>query len=437
MLYILYGATGDLARKKIIPSLFELFAENFFSESQLVVYALSRREWSGKEYRDFIRPDLEKYISAHVPHHARSLDAFLNTIFFRQYDFEHENGREQADSIAQEIVRVKKTNVTTYLSIAQHHMHTVIDHWNTSASWKSIWADQKNIALIEKPFGTSEQNAQLLEHDLLSVMSDSQIYRIDHYLAKHQVRQLSLIASTQGWHDVWNAIGVREVRVVLNEKKDIDGRGAFYDTTGALKDTGQNHALAVLASVFPKDEQTPDRASVLKRYVDTLSNAKHMQEVDDWVFGQYEGYLETVGVAPDSQTETFYRIQLSDKNNIGMRIEGGKALPEDGVYIWVLGPDIHHFARIDIQPHVGINVSDDVVAKLSELGKQAVAQLTPIVRSEEAYVSLLRAAYEGKISLFASLDEIIYSWMLVDTFLRTRKERNIPLVIYKKGEGVE
>ncbi|HVW82361.1 MAG TPA: hypothetical protein VHC68_00170 [Candidatus Paceibacterota bacterium] len=275
MRYLLIGATGDLARGKILPALANLFAEGALP-SGFELIASSRRPWRDAQYRAFIAS-------------AVANEAFLARIRYLPADF------NEPDSLAR-LYEAAQSAAALQLAISPAEYERVIEGLGEALA--------KTKLLIEKPFGTSEVSARALDALITRFTPEENIFRVDHYLGKERVRALA-----------GKARGAKRVEIYLEERRGLAGRGAFYDRVGVLRDVVQNHALETLAIALGEE----DRAAVLDelRYVEGSLR-----------LGQYEGYLAEPGVVPRSQTPTAAALALSYRDT-AIEIRAGKALAQD------------------------------------------------------------------------------------------------------------
>jgi glucose-6-phosphate 1-dehydrogenase len=379
-IFTLFGSTGDLAQKKIVPALFNLFKKGQF-KAPFSIVAFSRRHWNDEEYRAFIRPYLTKHTTKSVEH----IDAFLEHIVYAEGHFtEQHSFKKLKQTLDQEEKNVGKAQQLFYFSV-QPSFYTDIIKGLDSAD---IFNDRTKV-LIEKPFGTDVPSAEELEKLLVHHLHDSQIYRVDHYLAKGGFEALLEARKTD--HSLEAKLNNKHISKIIariRESIGIEGRGEFYDATGALIDVGQNHLLEMLAAGL-MDIEDPDQN---KARADVIASLTLKGEP---VFGQYEGYREEEGVSPQSKTETYFMLQAESSlprwKGVPIILEAGKALKEKAVDVMMI-PDT---------------------------GNPLIAPMN-IKRDKDDYEIVIEEALLGNKGYFASLKEIIAAWKFLAPVFKKR-----------------
>lgn len=352
--YVLLGATGDLARKKIVPALARLAAEGVLG-SEYEFVAASRRPWGDADYRDFVEPWLAKAGVA-----SEAARAFLERTRYVEADFIVPSS---LGSLAKEA-----EGALLHLATEPSACAPVIEALGRAGAFQS----QESRLLLEKPFGAGGASARLLEERLRTHLPDSAIFRVDHYLGKESVRGLC---------SRYHARPASRILISLVERQGIEGRGAVYDAMGALQDVVQGHALEVLATCLADDAMPLPRArfAVLER----LTMAPGATRI-----GQYRGYHAEPGVAPGSRVETAVELPLSYEGRHGpipIRIRAGKALTENCREI-----------RFE-----------------TEDGEEVVS-----LAGDGAYEYLISAALKGDHEPFPSFEEIAAAWRVIDPVAR-------------------
>ncbi|HVU80251.1 MAG TPA: hypothetical protein VHD37_02705, partial [Candidatus Paceibacterota bacterium] len=279
--YVLFGATGDLAQRKIMPALCALSAVH-----DLDVVAFSRRPWSDEEYRNFIAPSLKRCDPA-------TSRTFLERVRYAQGTFD--------DARAFAALKEKVSGEAVFhLAVQPEFYLPIIEHLGKAGLQRKL--------LIEKPFGQGSESAQALEKAIEKYFPPDHIYRVDHYLGKEGLD--AVLDARRHDADFENSLGKDRVAKVIcriEESLTVAGRGEFYDGVGALRDVGQNHLLQMLAAVIME----------LPAHEDGLPQARARAlaslepRAADAVRGQYRGYREEDGVAAGSQTETYFKISAA------------------------------------------------------------------------------------------------------------------------------
>ncbi len=355
--FVLFGATGDLAQRKVMPALCALWNKGAFpADSQIIVS--SRRPWGSEEYREFAGPSLGKFS-------ATEKESFLQNVEYVQVVL------DDVASYARLKEAIRNTHVSYHLAVQPEFYPMIADHL--------VAHDIHDRLLIEKPLGRDLASAQALEGRLERDFPPERILRIDHYLGKPGLdaflarREDPHVEAKLSRHDV-AAVACR-----VRESLSIEGRGEFYDTQGALRDVGQNHVLQMLAAVLAPDWQPRERAQALAGLLPLSQGA---------VRAQYEGYEEGEGVRAGSQTETYFKINAvsSDPRWEGVPIvlEAGKALAAK-------------------QSEIEINFTD---------GSREVFDMD--IPGPDAYEEVLQAALAGDPRRFVGKDEVEASWRFAD-----------------------
>ena len=453
-IFIIFGITGDLANRKLLPALLALYSKKLLPQRFSIV-GFSRRSFSREEFREFIRSKLNvrpgQFKEEDVKH-------FLDHISYEQGTFD---SPEAYKRLGEKLKGVDDrwgqcSNKLFHLSVPPTLYEGVLTHL-ASSKLTLPCADETGWTriLIEKPFGNDIETARSLDKLLSKLFKEEQIFRIDHYLAKESLQNIIAFRFANSiFEPLWRREHIDKIHIRLFEKNGIEGRGEFYDKIGALKDVGQNHLLQMLALVTmdaPKSFAAKDiraaRAAVLSklRIISKRTLPKFAAK------GQYAGYISENGVAPGSMTETYFRLEshIDSKRWKGVPIflESGKALAESKVGITVYFKSAkrgepQNLLTFRIQPDEGIKIKFFVKepgygfkigAKSLKFQYSDAAMLGPATND---YERLIQDAFIGDQTLFASTDEIMSSWKFVTAIMEGWKD--IPLKLYEKGvEEVE
>jgi glucose-6-phosphate 1-dehydrogenase len=450
---VIFGATGDLARRKLIPALWQLYQTQRLPEL-LQIVGYSRQELSDEAWRTRVleivgeegNDEAEKFSRLFVYQSGRfeELAAFrgLAARLGRQDD-------------------AWKTcaNKLFYLAVPPQYYKTLFQNLADSGLTEPCGPDEGwTRVIVEKPFGRDLTTAHELDDLLGKLFREEQIYRIDHYLGKETARNiLAFRFSNMFLEPAWDNRSIAAVHVNFFEQQDIEGRGTFYDGVGALRDMGQNHMLQLLALFLMDNPGAFDADSIRRQRTRVLQGLTILDEQDivrQTTRGQYEGYREAKGVAPDSATETYFRIQagvnLLRWRGVPIYLESGKALKEDVAEIVVqfrhqtpcMCPPQQHYTnelRYRIQPHEGAFMSFWV----KKPGAEMVIEQKDFsfdyraAYSQDAFIGayekLLLDAIRGDQTLFVSTDEITASWRFIDPIVRAWQRDLVPLVSYASG----
>ncbi len=448
-IFIIFGITGDLSGRKLLPSLLNLYVKKLLPPKFAIV-GFSRRSFTREEFREFLRGHMHvkpgEYREEEIKH-------FLDHIYYEQGLF------DDATSYANLAMRLKLlddgfeqcSNKLFHLAVAPTFYETILEHLSNSGLTIPCGGDEGwTRVLVEKPFGHNIETAKKLDKRLGELFDESQIFRIDHYLAKEALQNiLAFRFSNTLFEPLWNHNHVEAVHIKLLEKVGIEGRGAFYDDIGALKDVGQNHILQMLALVAMEPPEKFDAASIRKERAKLLSKLKPptpKKLSESVIRGQYEGYANEKGVKRNSRTETYFRLETYIDSprwkNVPFYLESGKALAEAKSEIDIYfknenDSDRQNILTFRIQPDEGIKIRFFV--KTPGFGMKVDPKTLKFKYSDshapdalpEAYERVLYDAIMGDQTLFTSTDEVMQAWKFITGIVNLWG--NLPLAIYKKG----
>ncbi len=330
---VVLGATGDLMAKKIVPALFSLHEKKELPDKFKLV-GVSRRDWTDEDLKDHVRAILK----VKAPHASRaSVDSFLKLAIYHKVTFDKLEDHVTLNEKLKEIDGAWGicTNKLFYLSVPPQFYETIFEnlhasHLTDGCSPEEGWTR----VVVEKPFGKDEKTAKALDAKLAKLFKEIQIYRVDHYLAKETFQNIVAFRFFNNlFEDNWGNDLIEKIHIREFENIGVEDRGAFYDNVGALRDVGQNHLLQMLALTTmdqPVDLSANAVRAARAAILETLEPPRE-REVGQATFrAQYEGYRSVKGVAPDSETETYFRIRgsLSHPRWQGVPIvmEAGKRL---------------------------------------------------------------------------------------------------------------
>lgn len=405
---VIFGITGDLAQKKILPALADLHARGALPTGMRVV-GFSRRDMSQTDIRAFVAAALgASGITA-------SVDAFLDTITYVQGEFGDAAAYRRLGEHLQFLdaqYHMRCSNKLFYLSVPPTLYEMIATE--LSASGLSIpcgGPDGYARILVEKPFGKDLLTAEALDLLFGNLFKEEQVFRIDHYLAKNTLQEILRLRQADPSHDGrWNATYIDRVEIDLFETAVVGSRGPFYDGVGALRDVGQNHVLQMLAlvamdadaSVAPADVQKR-RADVLERLVPLSPEAlQHSRR------GQYDGYRSEPGVVQDSMTETFFSlvayVDTARFRGVPFVLSAGKALSRNETKVTV------RFKDGSIQTFV-----------------------VPQQDSLPAYQKILLDCIAGDQTVFTSTAEVLAEWKFISPIVHAW-QGSAPIVYQKSAE---
>ena len=451
---VLFGGTGDLAHRKVVPALYHLWRTNLLPH-EFVLLAIGRRPFDDESYREEIHKSLSEF-SRVLPLDEDAWRSFAERICYEQLDFADAGGFDslltRLDGL--DVERGTRGNRLFYLATQPSQFAEIVtqlgrvglDHEKHDGGWRRV--------VIEKPFGHDLESAKKLNRDVGKVFRESQVYRIDHYLGKETVRNLLVFRFGNGiFEPLWNRRYVDHVQITVGESIGIENRGAFYEETGASRDVLQNHLLQLVSLIamepparFEANALRDEKVKVLRAIssapADVSGSVVRGQYGPGWVAAtQVPGYRQEPDVDPASETETFVAAKLMIDDwrwsGVPFYVRTGKRLPKRSTEIAIQYREVPHrlfmeegvepdanLLAIRIQPDEGIMLRFG--AKVPGLGVDVRSVTMDFtygsafsVDSPDAYETLILDALQGDASLFTRADEVEEAWSIVDPIVDT------------------
>ncbi len=412
---VIVGATGDLAQKKLFPSLFNLYKKGLLPANSSII-AFSRRPWTDRDFHALVRASFPQKKAG-----ERLFDSFLKLVSYHEGYFEDQKAFERLVTRLEEI-DVKLTTYAdkyVYLAVSPDSYKEIIIRLG-----KAVLDSKAKLGvklLIEKPFGKSLATARNLEKTISQYFKEKDVLLVDHYLGKTALHGMMALFETMPdyFSKVWSNKHVVRVEAKLFEHRGIDGRTEFYDSVGALLDVGQNHVLEMLASVVASAHgQKGDAQKHRQAFLESLT-----VNPDLLVRGQYSDYADEVRTK--SSTETYFKVGLKSSDarwkGVDFSMEAGKAMPQSIVDVQVHMKDGETFV-IRIQPKPFLVIPSSAGRKDQKIIVDEVF---------DAYEHVFLAAFARDPGQFPSLGEIYASWKLIDKVRPVLSKT--PLRLYQKG----
>ncbi len=434
---VVFGASGDLTRKKILPALYNLFVEGLLPRKHVIIgYALSA--WSDQEFREHARAAVSEFSRTGID--DTTFERFAQALSYVPGRFDDPEG---FDALAERLKRADAEDGTAgarlyYLATPPSAFATIPIRLGEMPGGPG--ERDRTRLVVEKPFGHDLASAKELSATIQKVFDERQIFRIDHYLGKETVQNLMVFRFANSlWERIWNRDAVDHVQFTVAEAIGVEGRAAYYEEAGAIRDLIQNHMLQVLAFLTMEPPRSLDPEAFRDEKVKVLRTIRPISP-RDLVRGQYEGYLSEPGVAMDSTVETFAAVELHMENwrwaGVPFFLRHGKHLPERSTQISVVfkpapaylfrGAGVAHMPpdhlTIRIQPDEGISFSFQAKEpgpgyELQEVEMDFSYGESFKVKPAEAYERLIHDAMEGDHTLFTREDGVEASWEIVSKIL--------------------
>jgi glucose-6-phosphate 1-dehydrogenase len=465
---VIFGASGDLTARKLVPALYDLAAQRRLP-LEFAVVGVSRTEMSHEEFREKLRKSLEEHRSGKVSDDVWK--SFSNGIYYLAGDSKKAESYDELKEFLKQVdgERGTRGNRAFYLSTSPSLVPAIVERLGEAGlnngedgGWSRV--------VVEKPFGRDLESARELNEGIRRYFKESQIYRIDHYLGKETVQNILALRFANGiFEPIWNQHYVDHVQITVAEDIGVGTRGAFYEEAGALRDIVQNHLMQILCLTAMEPPVAFDAQSVREEKVKVLKAMRRIPEDDvrnNAVRGQYErgwvwgeevtGYREEEDVAPDSVTDTFVALKMFVDNwrwaGVPFYVRAGKRMPKKSTEIAIQFKPTPHtpFAGDDtedldpnvlvirIQPEEGISLKIGAKVpgqgfEVSSVNMDLLYGTAFLEEAPDAYQRLLLDLMLGDPTLFIRADEAEAAWSILAPVMEAWAEKK-EVAMYPAGE---
>ncbi len=453
---VVFGASGDLTSRKLVPALFQLFRKGRLPDDTRII-GFSRTKFSDDEWRASLAESTAQFNEKRFDQEA--WDRFAKTIFYQPGDIGSADDFSALHARLNELEGSDGVTRVYYLATAPRFYEPIVERLGGCGLADEVHGPRRIV--IEKPFGRDAQSARHLNAAVHQVFNEDQVYRIDHYLGKETVQNIMVLRFANTiFEPVWNRNYVDHVQITVAEEVAVGRRGEFYDQTGVLRDMFQGHLLQLLMTTAMEAPVRYDAEAVRDEKVKVLRAITPLSPEDvaqDTLRAQYQGYRDEPGMAKDSETATFAAIKLAVNNwrwqGVPFYLRSGKAMScrSTQIVIQFRSPPTMVFNAgstrvcdankliIQIQPAEGIQLLFET--KVPDAGmRMRLTELDFTFQREfagvmpEAYERLLLDAFQGDASLFARSDEVELAWGIIDPILDAwTQNHQPPLEFYEAG----
>jgi glucose-6-phosphate 1-dehydrogenase len=422
---VVFGATGDLAYKQIFPALYAMTRRG---QLDIPVIGFARQPWTTDQLRDQIRRSVEEKVS--IDHEV--LDRLTSLVTYVVGDYQDPASFEKLRAALGPSKRP-----LFYLAIPPAMFGPVVEGLARNGCTNGARV------VVEKPFGRDLASAEALNAELRKSLPEEAIFRIDHFLGKEAVQNLLYFRFANAFlQPIWNRHYIDRIEITMAEDFDVKSRGRFYEEAGVIRDVVQNHLLQILSLITMETPQSDRGESIDAAKTEVFNRTRPLQP-DDVVLGQYRGYRATEGVDPDSKVATYviarFHIDNDRWRDVPIVIRAGKCLAKTITVVRVRlrspehmlfehGVPTHNEFRFQLSPEVAIAL----IARAKKTGEEMVGEDVDLVElrhpvdEQTPYERLLGDALDGDHTLFASFNDVIAAWRIVEPVLKL----NDPLYEY-------
>ncbi|CAH1223649.1 Glucose-6-phosphate 1-dehydrogenase [Paenibacillus auburnensis] len=465
--FFIFGATGDLARRKLFPAIYSLYREGKLTHDFAVI-GVARRPRTQEEFRDDVKESIREFCRYQAGD-AAEWNEFVQHFEYKSLDINNIDGFRELN--AQTEVLEEKFHIPGnrmfYLALAPELFGSV--SYNLKAGGM-LQGSGWNRLVIEKPFGYNLESAEQLNEQIRQVFKEEEIYRIDHYLGKEMVQNIEVIRFANAFFEpLWNNKHIANIQITLGETVGVEERGGYYDHAGALRDMGQNHILQLLTMIAMEppsrllaEDIRDEKVKVLRSLRPYASSEEVRENVvrGQYTQGLYKGkslpaYRQEDKVDPESNTETYFAARIFVDNfrwaGVPFYIRTGKRLPVKTTEVVVefkgMPTNVYLGQKHNLEPNllvIRVNPMEGIYVKINAKKPGSESEIQPLamdfcqscmvgINSPEAYERLLHDAARGDSTYFTRWDEVSSAWSFVDRIAKAWKEESSDLASYPAG----
>ncbi|AAO36382.1 glucose-6-phosphate dehydrogenase [Clostridium tetani] len=437
----IFGGTGDLAYRKLFPSLYNLYMLGSINDEYSII-GIGRRDYTKEDYLTYIQAGVKKF--ARINYSDDKFDKFSKIITYYKMDIQKEEEYKGLIKYYKDKDIIK--NHIYYYAVAPRFFIPITKGLKNN---KCYLKDAK--VIIEKPFGEDLESATYLNEQLSFVFKDKNIYHIDHYLGKEMIQNIINIRFANAiFKGIWNKDFIENIQINAFESIGVNNRGGYYDQSGALKDMVQNHLFQLLSIVAMEEPKEFNSDFIHEAQLKVLTEMKPIEDrdIDNYlVMGQYEGYREEKDVNLKSKTETYVAMKIIIDNErwqgVPFYIRTGKKLNKRETEIIIKFKSTNkniegNLLIIKIQPDEGIYLKFNIKkpGTVDEIQKVSMdfcqsCILENRINTPEAYERLLKACMDSDRSLFSKWEQIVVSWKYINKVLESYRSYSNKLYRYK------
>ncbi len=439
--FTIFGGTGDLTFRKLLPALYNIEASED-KELCTKVVIIGRRGYSSGTYREMARAWVEKF--SRLRFEEETYEKLAENIVYYRMDFTDVNAYEELNRFYREM---NADSHIFYFAVAPRFFSAIVD------GLKRVDGAARAKVVIEKPFGESLEAAVRLNETMEQFFLPGHIYRIDHYLGKEMVRNIQIIRFANPiFSNIWNAEHIECIQISAMEEVGVETRGGYYDHSGALKDMVQNHLFQILTIVAMEQPKSFAAEDMHREQIKILEKLHTPEDISDYmVLGQYEGYRGEPDVRGASTTETYAALRLLVDNDrwrgMPFYVRTGKKLGKREMQVAVVfkspseGVE-QNVLNIKIQPTEGVYLqfnikkpgeTDEIIQTKMDFCQSC--SLANRLNTPEAYERLLGDCMRGERSWFSRWDQVETGWRYVDAVREQYRGRELPVYEYPQGRS--